>query len=35
MKYLDVPELENLNKRLNAIDLGDRILNARLEAYTW
>eukprot|EP00474_Spongospora_subterranea_P009908 CRZ10366.1 hypothetical protein [Spongospora subterranea] len=34
MKFLDVPELEDINERLNCLDLGDRILNARLEAYT-
>jgi hypothetical protein len=34
MKYLDLPALENINTHLSSVDVGDRVLNGRIEAYT-
>ena len=34
MRYLDLASLENLNSYLSGIDVGDCVLNGRVEAYT-
>ena len=34
MKYLTVPRLQKLSAMMQAVDVGDRIIHARVEAYS-